>query len=157
MHIKGWPGSQIVITFVVFDVEQNSECYYDYVEVMTTFLTVFLWYYKYLRACLPEAVIKDKDKWSHPTVSMRCNYLHLSLVPASSTQILIRNKIWCYYKLTKSCAYKMQFHVALGDNIFFWSIYLRFNLSLKWYTSFKKLTQQEHRFPNQKRCFLLML
>ena len=38
VHIKGWPGSEIVIRFVVFDMEEA----FDYVEV--TRLTVLCWY-----------------------------------------------------------------------------------------------------------------
>ena len=38
-HIKGWPGSEIIITFLIFDVDEIDEgyrdCRLDYVEVTT--------------------------------------------------------------------------------------------------------------------------
>ena len=33
VHIKGWPGSEVVITFIVFDVEHENGCSFDHVEV----------------------------------------------------------------------------------------------------------------------------
>ena len=40
---------------------------------------------RYLRSLVPEAGIKGRDKSSHPTDNVRCNYLSLSLIPASGT------------------------------------------------------------------------
>ena len=34
---------------------------------------------------VPETGIKGRDKWSHPTVSVECNYLSLPLIPVSGT------------------------------------------------------------------------
>ena len=38
---------------------------------------------------MPEAGIKGRDKLLHPTISVWCNYLSLSLTPASGTTLLI--------------------------------------------------------------------
>ena len=45
----------------------------------------------YLRNVVPEAGIKGKDKWLHPTVSVGCNYLSLLLICASGTTFSIGN------------------------------------------------------------------
>ena len=38
-----------------------------------------------MKTCVPEAGIKGRDKYIHPTVSVGCNYFSLALVPASGT------------------------------------------------------------------------
>ena len=37
---------------------------------------------------VPEAIVKGRDKWLHLTVSVRCNYLSMPLMPASGTTLL---------------------------------------------------------------------
>ena len=37
---------------------------------------------------MPEADIKGRDKYSHPTIYMECNYLSLPLIPATGTTLL---------------------------------------------------------------------
>ena len=38
-----------------------------------------------MRHCAPEAGIKDRDEWLHPTYTVRCNYLSLPSTPDSGT------------------------------------------------------------------------
>ena len=40
VHIQGFPGSEIVITFLLFDVEHGPSCDYDYVEVISLVLVL---------------------------------------------------------------------------------------------------------------------
>ena len=42
--------------------------------------------FKQLSSCVPEACIKGRDKWSHPTDTVGCNSLSLSLIRAFGTQ-----------------------------------------------------------------------
>ena len=44
---------------------------------------------KICRSVVPEAGTKGRDKWLHLTLSVRCNYLFLPLIPASGTALLI--------------------------------------------------------------------
>ena len=41
----------------------------------------------YRSSVVPEACVKGRDKWLHPTVSVVCNYLSLPLIPASVTTL----------------------------------------------------------------------
>ena len=49
-----------------------------------------------MRSVVPEAGIKGRYKWLHPTVYVGCNYLPLLLMPASGTTLLIHpsNTVW---------------------------------------------------------------
>ena len=41
-----------------------------------------------MRTCVPEVSIKGRDKLSHATVSVGCNYLSLPLMPVSGRRVL---------------------------------------------------------------------
>ena len=49
---------------------------------------------------MPEADIKDSDKWLHPTYIVGCSYLSLPLIPASGTTLLKCNWILVISGLT---------------------------------------------------------
>ena len=70
--------------------------------------------------CGPDAVIKDRDKWLHPTYTVGCNYLSLPLIPASGTQVLswtTKIKRYPCSRLSKLLcpSYRTDFNTAVLD------------------------------------------
>ena len=109
--------------------------------------------------CLPEAGIKDSDKWLHPTDNVGCIYLSLSLihVPTSGSQVLLCYRLWIYQYFTNTAPASSQELSVLENLILFYMLSTLEDISLmiRWcflYIEYSRSPIVHHNLPslNQK-------